>query len=214
VLGYAIHQSNVEGINHIYDLSIALGCSIMRGLCGAGWNPTEVLSSRRPPADLKPYRKFYRAPLQFDMDRNAIVFPSRWMNHKIPGADALLRRHLEREADELHMLRQVNIISDTRRLLHTSMMTGKCTINDIAGQLCMHERTLHRRLREAGTSFQLELDAVRFEVARQLLAGSAMPITSIAETLNYSGASAFNRAFRRWAGFTPARWRSMNTATS
>jgi AraC-like DNA-binding protein len=214
LLGYAITQSHVEATDHIYDLSIAVGCSIMRRLCGEGWNPTEVHFSRRRPPDLKPYRRFYRSPLRFDMDRNAIVFPSGWMNHKVPSADALLHRHLEREADELHMLRQANIVSVTRRILRTSMMTGNCTIKDIAGQLCMHERTLHRRLREEGTSFQLELDAVRYDVARQLLAGSAMPIASIAETLDYSGVSAFNRAFKRWAGFTPAYWRTRNTASS
>jgi AraC-like DNA-binding protein len=212
LLGYAIHQAHVEATDHIYDLSIAIGCSIMRSLCGVAWNPTEVLFSRRPPANLRPYRQFYRAPLQFDMGRNAIVFPSHWMNHKIPGADALLHRHLEREADELHTQRQANIVSDTRRLLRTSMITGNCTISDIAGQLCMHERTLHRRLREEGTSFQLELDAVRYDVARQLLGGSTTPIASIAETLNYSGVSAFNRAFKRWAGSTPARWRAINKA--
>jgi AraC-like DNA-binding protein len=35
-----------------------------------------------------------------------------------------------------------------------------------------------------------------------------MSISSIAETLNYSGVSAFNRAFKRWADITPARWRA------
>lgn len=213
LLGYVIHQAGVEATYHIYDLSIAVACNIMRSLCGGRWNPTEVFLSRRPPTDLRPYRQFYRAALRFDMDRNAIIFPTRWLNHKIPMADAMLHRHLEREANELHMQRQESIISDIRRLLRTSMMTGDCTISGIAEQLCMHERTLHRRLREAGTSFQLELDVVRYDVARQLLTGSAMPIASIADTLNYSGVSAFNRAFKRWAGSTPAHWRAINTAS-
>jgi AraC-like DNA-binding protein len=214
LLGYAIHQANVEGVEQIYDLSIAVGCNIMRRLCGGEWSPSEVRLSRRPPPDLNPYRQFHRAPLRFNADRNALMFPNHWLNHRIPSADALLHRHLEREADELHTLRQANIVNDTRRLMRTSMMTGNCTIRDIAGQLCMHERTLHRRLREEGTSFQLELDAVRYDIARQLLAGSAIPIASIAETLNYSGVSALNRAFKRWTGLTPARWRTKNTATS
>ena len=213
VLGYAIHQSNVEGIDHIYDLSIALGCSIMRQLCGARWNPTEVLLSRRQPPDLKSYRRFYRAPLRFDMARNALVFPSRWMKHTLTNADALLHRHLEQQANELHTRRRTNIVHATHRLLRTSMMSGNCTANEIATRLGMHERTLHRRLREQGTSFQLELNAVRYETARQLLDASAMPIARIAESLNYSDVSAFNRAFKRWTGFTPARWRAKNLAT-
>jgi AraC-like DNA-binding protein len=207
-LGYAIHQTYVEAADHIYDISIAIACNIMRSMCGEGWNPTEVLFSRHPPPDLKTHRQFYRAPLRFDMDRNVIVFRTRWMNHKISSADALLHRHLMREANEFHMLRQENIVDVTRRLLHTMLMSGNCTINDVAGQLYMHERTLHRRLREEGTSFQIELDAVRYDTARQLLGETTMSISSIAETLNYSGVSAFNRAFKRWADTTPARWRA------
>lgn len=130
------------------------------------------------------------------------------MNHKISSADALLHRHLLREANEFHMLRQASIVDVTRRLLHASLMTGNCTINDIARQLCMHERTLHRRLREEGTSFQIELDAVRYDVARQLLEETTVPIAGIAEKLNYSGVSAFSRAFKRWAEITPACWRT------
>jgi AraC-like DNA-binding protein len=213
-LGYAIHQTHVEASEQIYDLAIAIGCNIMRHLCGGGWNPTEVCLSRSSPPELKPYRRFYRAPVRFNMDRNILEFPSRWLHHKIPSADALLHRHLEREANELHTLRQANIVSDTRRFLRTSLMNGHCTVYEIAKQLCLHERTLHRRLREEGTSYQLELDAVRGEIARQLLAGSAMPIVRIAVTLNYSSVSAFNRAFKRWTGSTPARWRNGNTASS
>jgi len=211
LLGYTIHHANVEGVEQIYDLSIAVGCNIMRSMCGEGWTPNKVLLSRHPPPDLTPYKQFYRAPLHFNMDRNSLMFSNHWLNHRIPTADALLHRYLEREADELHTQRQANIVDDTRRLMRTLMMTGNCTIRDIAGQFCMHERTLHRKLRAEGTSFQLELDAVRYDIARQLLTGSAMPITSIAETLNYSGVSALNRAFKRWTGYTPARWRSLNT---
>ena len=215
VLGYAILQAyDAEALDQIYDLALAIGCNIMRRLCGVGWNPTEVLFSRHQPEHPGPYIKFYRAPLRFDMDRNALVFLGHWMNHAVPTADALLHRHLEKEASELRMRRQTDITGDTRRLLSTAIMTGNCTANDIAEQLCLHERTLHRRLREEGSSFRLELDAVRYAVARQLLVGSAMPVAAIAETLHYSGACAFIRAFKRWAGATPARWRAKNTVFS
>lgn len=115
LFGYAIHQAGAEATEHIYDLSIAVACNIMRSMCGRGWNPTEVHLTRRAPADPGTYRQFYRTPLRFEMDRNAIVFPSRWMNHKIPSADALLHRHMEREANELHALRQADIVNDARR---------------------------------------------------------------------------------------------------
>jgi len=207
-LGYAIYQPGTKATDQINDLAIAIGCNIMRSLCGEKWNPTEVLLSHRAPRDLEPYRGLFRAPLHFDADQNAVIFPSRWLDHRIPGADPLLHRHLEREAAVLHEFRKVDIVSELRGLLRKSLITGKCTAGDIALQLCVHERTLNRRLREEGTSFHQELDNIRYEVARQYLAESTMPITRIATALNYSDVSTFSRAFKRWAGTTPAEWRN------
>lgn len=208
-----MHQSGAEATDHIYDISIALACNIMRSLCGANWKPAEVLLSGRPLPDLTPYRHFFRASLYFNADRNAVVFPSRWLHHRIQSGDPLLHRYLEREANELHTIHNANIVGDLRGLLHKSLKTRKCTIGAAAKKLCMYERTLHRKLREQGTSFQQELDDVRFEKARELLAGSAMPIARIATTLNYADTTAFSRVFKRWTGMSPSRWRDNNKAS-
>jgi AraC-like DNA-binding protein len=78
----------------------------------------------------------------------------------------------------------------------------------------MHSRTLNRRLNAFGTSFQALVDAGRFEIARQMLADSAMEVTQIAASLDYADASAFTRAFRRWSGTTPAVWRAKRGAAA
>jgi AraC-like DNA-binding protein len=49
---------------------------------------------------------------------------------------------------------------------------------------------------------------VRYEIARQLLEGTRLPLAEIAATLGYSDPSAFTRAFRRWSGHAPAAWRA------
>jgi AraC-like DNA-binding protein len=67
----------------------------------------------------------------------------------------------------------------------------------------MHHRTLNRRLKAEGTTFQQLLDEVRFEAACQLLDTGHIPITEIAVSLGYAETSAFSRAFRRWSGATP-----------
>jgi AraC-like DNA-binding protein len=75
--------------------------------------------------------------------------------------------------------------------------------DEVAKQLSMHRRTLDRRLKTEGTTFQEVLDEVRFEAACQLLDTARIPITEIAATLGYAETSAFSRAFRRWSGTTP-----------
>lgn len=212
-LSYAIYLSGVEAADQIYDLSMAVVCKIMRGLCGAKWKPTEVLLPRRRPREPEPYRRFFRTPLRFDADHTAVVFPTRWLDHPIASADPLLHRHLEQEADELHAHRQTSFASGVRRLLRKSLASGKIAVTDIAKQLHMHERTLNRRLQEEGTSFRRELEEIRYQVARQLLADSRIPLAKIATALDYADATAFSRAFKRWSGSTPAQWRGRHMAS-
>jgi AraC-like DNA-binding protein len=211
---YAIILPGVAAADQIYDISMAIACNIMRGLCGKGWKPAEVLLSRRQPQNLAPYKHFFRAPLRFNAEQSAIVFPTRWLDHPIPSADALLHRHLEKEAAELHNLRNpdTDIVSSLQRLLRKSLVSRQCTVTDLARQLHIHERTLNRRLREEGTSFRRELDAIRYEMARHFLHESAMPVARVARALNYTDTSAFSRAFKRWTGITPAEWRTRSSS--
>ena len=64
------------------------------------------------------------------------------------------------------------------------------------------------------TGFQQLLDQGRFEIARQMLGGSAMEVIDIAALLDYADASAFTRAFRSWIGTTPARWRATRSGAA
>lgn len=211
--GYAIHQAGTQATDQIYDIAIAVACNIMRALCGEQWNPKEVQLSHRPSKDLSLYRRFFRAPLRFNAEDCAVVFSTRWLEHRIPSADALLHQHLEQEAIELHRQRKATVTSELRALLRKSLLTGECMVADIAGKLHIHERTLNRRLREEGTSFHRELEDIRYEMSRHYLAESTMPMIRIAKALNYADVSAFSRAFKRWAGTTPAEWRRHNAVS-
>lgn len=208
LLGYAIHQPGAQATAQIYDLAIAIACNIMRTLCGKGWRATEVLLSRRAPRDFAPYRRFFQAPLRFDAEQSAVAFPSRWLDQPLSGADPLLHRHLEAEASALHARANGDIVRSVRQLLRKMLVTQKISITHIARQLGVHERTLNRRLRAEGTTFQREVEVMRFAAAQQLLDETALSLAQVATALEYADASAFSRAFKRWAGLTPAQWRA------
>jgi AraC-like DNA-binding protein len=86
--------------------------------------------------------------------------------------------------------------------------------DEVARLLSMHRRTLNRRLREEGTTFQELLDEVRFEAACQFLDTSHIPITEIANSLGYAETSAFSRAFRRWSGASPVQRRRKSQSSA
>ena len=95
-----------------------------------------------------------------------------------------------------------------RWLLRQSLEKKHVCVNDIARQLGLQERTLHRRLRSEGTHFRQELKALRFELAKQLLMSTKQPLQEIAAVLGYLDTSAFIRAFKAWSGVIPAQWRA------
>jgi AraC-like DNA-binding protein len=93
------------------------------------------------------------------------------------------------------------------RALRLTLLQGRNSGDEVAQMLAMHRRTLNRRLKASGTTFQAVLDEVRFEVARELLTDRAIALDDIAAALGYAGVSPFMRTFRRWTGTTPGQWR-------
>lgn len=100
------------------------------------------------------------------------------------------------------------IAAQVLKVLQTTIPSGVVRSEQIADLLNVHQRTLHRRLRDCGTNFQELLDYARFGLARRLLDETPMTVGKVAETLGYSEPSAFVRAFRRWSGATPREWRN------
>jgi len=95
-----------------------------------------------------------------------------------------------------------------RRVLRAHLLTGSCSVDEVAAHFHMHRRTLSRHLRARGTAFHLVVAEERFEMACRLLANPRVTFGHVATTLGFSEASAFTRAFRRWSGQTPTAWRA------
>jgi AraC-like DNA-binding protein len=202
--GYAIYLPGVSGVDQIYDATIAVAFNCVRELCGPGWRPTEVLFAHARPDDPSPYRDLFRVMPRFNAEVSALRFPVRWLTKPIDGADDALLRLAQQRADEAG---RGQVVEQVRRTLRVLLLRGLHTGDDVAQTLSMHRRTLNRRIKAEGSTFQQLLDEVRFAVARQLLAGTEISLDDIAATLGYSGVSPFMRAFRRWTGATPGGWR-------
>jgi AraC-like DNA-binding protein len=71
----------------------------------------------------------------------------------------------------------------------------------------MSERTLKRRLGQEKTTFKLVRDRVRAETAEALLSNQSLKIGAVAQCVGFAETASFTRAFSRWSGFSPARYR-------
>ena len=207
VLEYALHQRGLDGTDQIIDTGLGIGVSILRFMCGPEWKPIEIQLARAPPKEAAPYRRLFGAPVRFGADRNALLFHERWLDHRLQGADPNLRKILEATIGEMEARRSAEFPDRVRTLIRTQLLSGGCTSEETARRMAMTRRTLHRRLAGDEFTFERLLDETRFDLARQLLRNSRASMVDIAAALNYANASAFTRAFRRWAGVAPSAWR-------
>jgi len=207
-LSYQVVQPGAAAVDQIYDLSSAIMCKTMRLVCGQYWNATEVLLPRNKPQDPTPYTRHFRTIVFFDSDRCSIVFPCRLLDQQSPTADHLLFAHLQEEAALAHQAKHKEVVDTLPAVMQRGLLMRRFRAQDIADAFGMQERTLHRRLQSAGTSFRQELDRVRESLSTQLLEATHLPVRDIATSLGYSDSSSFIRAFRRWTGHNPSRWRN------
>lgn len=202
-LGYAVYYPGVDAIPHLAEAALATSFNCVRELVGPGWRPTEVLLAHARPASTLLHRQFFGVEPRFDCDISAMRFPEHWLARPIHDAKPERKRVALARAEAM----SPSIVLRAYRGLRVLLIQGKCSGDDLAQRLAMHRRTLNRRLRQSGTTFQAILDDVRFEVGRQLLTYTEMGMDDIAASLGYASPSAFMRAFRRVAGVTPRWWR-------
>lgn len=208
LLGYTIYDARVEGADQIGDGAVAMMWNIMRGLCGAEWQPLEVCFRHDAPADLGAYRRFFQAaPLRFNAPHNALIFPTAWLARPVQPADSLLHQHLLQHIEDMRRFSNQDFREKSYQALLLLLGRQRCTLDELARHFSMHQRTLNRRLKDSGTSFRELYAEARHQTARQLLCDTRSSIETIASLLGYSDVTAFSRAFSKWEGVPPAKWR-------
>jgi AraC-like DNA-binding protein len=187
----------------VADLTMMACHNLVRELGGPGWRPREVQLARRTPADPEPYRRIFRAPVRFDADHNALVFDRRWLSRPVRERSGLRGEALA----EMAKVHPVDLPLKVRRACVTAILIGDASVERLAKLAGFSHRSLNRHLSVFGTTARYELQRVRLQMARQLLAATDLPVRDIAALLSYSDAAAFTRAFRSRSGSAPSRWR-------
>lgn len=100
-----------------------------------------------------------------------------------------------------------DLAASVAHLSRLYMGDGPRQIERIASTMGLSVRTLQRRLAEHKMDFSGIAERTRFDLAVALLADPANSIVDVAYDLGYSDVSSFSRAFRRWSGASPGRFR-------
>jgi AraC-like DNA-binding protein len=173
-----------------------------------------------PPADLAfmhdseageaEYLRIFGSLPRFGASSNSATFSAALLAFPVPNADVALYPVLQQHAERL--LRQrgsesEGICAQVKAAITRNLAHNKARLAFIAEELALSPRTLQRKLADAGSSFQQELDQARHALARDYLRQPGLSLVDIAFLLGYQEQSAFTHAFREWAGVNPGAWR-------
>jgi AraC-like DNA-binding protein len=136
------------------------------------------------------------------------VFAASWLDHAIAGADPELRGLVMQAINQTGANSTMSFADVVRGALHQMVMSGTSSAENVALLFGMHERTLRKRLTAEGTRLQRLVSQTRFELAKQLLENTQLPLSEIASALRYADAAVFSRAFRSWSKTSPREWRA------
>jgi AraC-like DNA-binding protein len=208
LLGYSIYRHGTPGAAHLYDVAIAIGYRALKEICGATWKPLRVQFSHVRPKDSLPYRRLFGPHVRFDAEVSGIVFAASWLGHAIAGADPNLRALVVQAIQQTSANSAMSFADLVRGALHQMVLSGTSSAGNVALLFGMHERTLRKRLTAERTSLHQLVSQTRFELAKQLLENTELPLSEIASALRYADAAVFSRAFRGWSKTSPRDWRA------
>jgi AraC-like DNA-binding protein len=165
-------------------------------------------------ADRDEYARLIGAMPSFGAPANVATFDAQLLAWPVPNADVSLYPVLRQHAEQLLRQRAIDahggqpaIAQQVHAAIVKNLSRGQLRLASVAEELKLSPRTLQRKLNESGATFQQVLDQARFALAKDYLRQPELSLVDIAFLLGYQEQSAFNHAFKEWAGVNPGAYR-------
>lgn len=156
---------------------MAVFLRMCRITAGNRLNPVRLDLTRSRPACAGEFDRVFRAAVEFNAADNRLCF----------------------DRDNTSMQVRTRIIEQ--------LPAGTPRQDSIAGEVNISLRSMQRKLKEEGNSFNGLFDNTRHELAMYYIRETHRHLGEIAYLLGFSEPSSFTRAFRRWMGVTPQEFR-------
>ena len=213
---YHPRQGELAFSPHQIEAVLAAVISFARWVTALPAQPLLVQCSHAQLGPLSGYREVFGCSIEFEQAFNGLLLDNTLLDHALPQADAQLAQLHERyAAAQLAALSEAGAAAPyLREWLATQLGPNVPTRAMAARALGVSERTLARRLQAQGQRYEQLLDDVRRDAALHAVVHTSRALNDIALSLGFAEVSTFYRAFQRWTGMPPARWRKQQNETS
>lgn len=151
--------------------------------------------------------EYLDCPVEFEKEKLALVFNKSILDLSVMTAKREVLPIFTELMTGIRETRQDQLFSDSvrRYILHSISQSG-LSLKSVAEKFNMSERSMQRKLKEEGFSYQTILDRLRMELARDYLKKKT-PLTEIAFLLGFESQSAFNKFYRKHFDNTPGKFK-------
>ncbi|MFO1434654.1 MAG: AraC family transcriptional regulator ligand-binding domain-containing protein [Candidatus Competibacteraceae bacterium] len=179
----------------------------VRLVAGAAWRPREVHFETAPLPGLDRIEPLADARLAFNQKATVLFFPRKLLSLPL---EKRIKQPVALPDAETHLWASApagDFLGSVRQVLGLLLMEGYPAIGLAAEVAGVSIRTFQRWLAAANLTYSRLIEQVRFERALRLLAEPDISLIEIAFDLGYTDPTNFSRAFRRWTGISPRRFR-------
>lgn len=201
------------------EIVLKVAESLLAAILGHPAGENVLVSLARPaPEVAEKFSSVFDTRLVFGAAANSISLPASWWRLPSPlhdestywanvakcreliasrdqsgSAAFIVRSHLKNHFD--------------RQIAGETEQCAPPTQEAIAQAMHLATRTLIRRLAKEEAAYQDILEELRREYSQALLGNARLTVAGVGELLGYSEPANFGRAFRRWFGLSPGKWR-------
>lgn len=193
---------------HVLDYFVSSAFVLSSLMTNGKFRFSEVRYQHTRVGDIHEYEKILKAPCVFGAEENCITVQTDQFSSISMYRDPRLKRILEDHATAV--LQRIKSDDEWLKRVRTfvveSLPNGLPSLKQTAEHFEQNERTFQRALSRLGINFQELIDELRMNLALEYMRND-YGFLDIALMLGYSEQSAFHRAFKRWTGLPPSRYK-------
>lgn len=188
---------------YLFNIEIQFGLifSLFRDSVGPDFRFHHVSLRYPEPPYHEALAQILECPIEFQADTNSAHFSADALDAPLRRANLATWQATREICDDL--LQRTGSRTCITQSVYEAMIGETIrlrSIDEVAADLGLSQRTLRRRLAEKHTSFRQIRSEILGALAKEFVTNTHMTAGEIAERLGFSDASSFCKAFGKWAG--------------
>jgi AraC-like DNA-binding protein len=203
---FSAHDILLDGVpvkTQLIEQIILVGHLAAMEMTGDHARVRRVHFRHQPVSPLGTYRRYFGCEVRFGQNEDGVLFSAADLAAPVIDPDAAAFERVAAFIDSAFPRQLPPLYAQVRGVITRFLGSELCTNEDVAAELHLHPRTLHRRLRAEGTSFQKIKDEVRRDVMLYYLQQTRLDFTRISERLGFAEQSVMTRSCNRWFAASP-----------